>query len=94
MAGTATAVTISALQINTTIGDYLFIAVNGTDSGPASCSTNTQYQFVLNLTTNEGQQTMALLLAARASGATVTIIGTGACTSGFSTVETLGSIQY
>ena len=94
MAGTATAVTIRALQINTTIGDYLFIAVNGTDSGPAPCSTNTAYQFVLNLSTNEGQQTMALLLAARAAQATVTIIGTGDCSSGFSTIETLGSIQY
>src|ERR1700730_2915978 len=62
LAGSATGTTITHLQINATMGDYLFIAVSTSISGPPACSTNGVYQFALNLSTNQGQQTMALLL--------------------------------
>jgi len=76
-AGSVTGATITSLGVFQGIGDYLFITVNQSISG-TTCSTNS-FQFVLSLSTTVGQQTMAMLLTARASGIPVSITGSGSC---------------
>jgi hypothetical protein len=75
--------TITSLGIFQGIGDYLFISVNQTPSGVV-CTNS--FQYVLNLSTTVGQQTMAVLLAARASGLPVSITGNGSCVDNSETV--------
>lgn len=74
-------------------GNLLFINVNQASTNPPACSTNPGFQFVLALNTTLGQQTMAMLLAARASGALVTIVGSGDC-GVFATIETAVNVAY
>lgn len=71
------------------IGDYLFIQVDQSIIG-TPCSTN-PYQFALSLSTPVGQQTMAMLLAARASGLPVSITGSGTC---YDNSETVVNVTY
>lgn len=88
--------TIQAVHVNYTLGDILFVWVTGgagAVSGAPSCSAGTNYQFAVDLTTSMGQQTMALLLSARATGTAVTILGTGTC-SVYNAVETLNYLVY
>jgi hypothetical protein len=84
--------TITSLGIFQGIGDYLFITVNQTPSGTLVCS-NT-FQYVLSLSTAAGQQTMATLLAARASGLPVSITGAGVGTACVANSEPVVNVVY
>ncbi len=91
--GTVTDATITGVTMFVSIGDVLFIKTNQTVSTPASCSTNSNFQFVVSLSSATGQQMMALLLAARAGAAPISITGTGSC-SVYSNVETVNVATY
>lgn len=91
--GTVTNATITGVTMFGSIGDVLFVNTNQTVGTPASCSTNSSFQFVVSLSNATGQQMMALLLAARAAQAPVQISGTGTC-SVYGNVETINVATY
>lgn len=92
-AGTVTGATLTGVTIFSSIGDILFVSTNQTVETPASCGQNTAFQFAVDLTTALGQQTMALLLAARAAQTPISISGTGTC-SVYSNVETINVVTF
>ena len=91
-AGSSTNVTITQIFVGNSYGSLLFIAVTSKTGNPA-CNTNATYNFVLPLTTALENQMLAVLLSARATGATVTLTGNGLCDQ-FSNVETLENVSY
>jgi hypothetical protein len=62
-----------------TSGACVFIAMEGSVSGRPGCSTNPYWHFVLNLNSPSGKATFAQLLASKASGQLLNIMGTNNC---------------
>jgi hypothetical protein len=91
-AGSVTGATITQLQIGTVYNE-VFVSVNVSKTGNPSCSANGEFSFVLPLTTAIENQELALLLSARATGAPVTLTGSGLCDV-YSSVETLVTVLY
>jgi hypothetical protein len=91
-AGSVTGATIRQVQIQTNY-NMVFIAISTAKTGNPSCSANGQFGFVLPLTTALDNQMLAVLLSARATGATVTLTGTGVCDT-YPSVETLQVVLY
>jgi hypothetical protein len=92
-AGSVSNATITSVAIFQQIGDLMFVSTNQAVNSPPSCSNNAGFTFVVSLSTAVGQQTMAVLLAARSAQASVTISGSGACDL-YSNVETLVNVTY
>jgi hypothetical protein len=92
-AGSVTGATITNVLIGTNYGGMIFIEVSSAKSGNPSCSTNSNWGFVLPLTTALENQMLAVILSARTTGATVTLTGSGVCDT-YSNVETLQDISY
>ena len=91
--GSATA-NISKVGLIQSIGDVLFVQLSpATVSGAPGCAVNTEWQFVVSLTTTQGQQMLALLLDAKATNASVQLAGTGTCNV-YGNVETLDAIYF
>ena len=90
--GQVTGVHIIRLQINASLGDFVFIQTDGTPSTPASCSVNGFWQFTLPVTNAFGTQAYAALVAAYAAGTPVMLAGTGSCNEFFS-VESLSAFE-
>jgi hypothetical protein len=75
-------------------GDLLFIQVSGTVVNPAPCSTSTTWQYALSLTTAQGQQLLAMIMTAKATGsATMSFTGNGTCNV-IAGVETLDGLTF
>jgi hypothetical protein len=85
--------TITELYMGTDYGGMVFIAISGAKTNNPACSTNNTFSFVLPLTTALQSQMYAALLAARATGAQVTLNANGLCDT-YSGVETLVYITY
>ena len=91
--GSATA-NVAKVGLVQSLGDMLFVQLSpATVTGAPGCSVNTEWQFVLSLATTQGQQTLALLLEAKATNASVQFSGTGACNV-YANVETLDAIYF
>jgi hypothetical protein len=91
--GTGTNVTIVHLFTEIQLGNFVLIQVSPAPTGQPACETNGEWNFVLPLSDNTAQQTLAMLLSARATGATVTIGGLGTC-SNISSIEDIGALLY
>ena len=95
--GVATSVLISEFGIVSTLGNMVFIEINGYKANNPSCSTNGpgQWSFVLPLTTAIQQQMYTTLLTARTAGvgSPVTLVGNGMCDT-YGTVETLTNVLF
>jgi hypothetical protein len=83
---------ITAINVTKSYGEILFIKVDKPKSTPPGCDTNGFWTYVLPLTTELDKKLYAMLLTARATGAPVTLTGTGTC-SAFGTIESLNSAQ-
>ena len=92
-AGSVTGATITSIYLGNSYGSLVFIQTSVAKTGNPSCSTNGTWGFVLPLTTALENQMLAVVLSARATGATVTLTGSGVCDT-YSTVETLENITY
>jgi hypothetical protein len=84
--------TITNLYVNETSGAFAFITMTGTKSPGTSCSTSS-FSFVLSLTNGDAPQLFSMLLTARTTGATITIVGDGACDV-YAGVESLWVVSY
>jgi hypothetical protein len=62
-----------------TSGSCVFIALEGTVTGKPGCSTNSYWHFVLNLNSPSGKATLAQLIAAKASGDLMNVVGSNNC---------------
>lgn len=91
-AGTVTSATITQIEIATSYA-AVFVAVSAAKTGNPSCSTNGTWGFVMPLTSATENQMLALLLSARATSASVTLIGSGLCDT-YSGIETLQYVLY
>jgi hypothetical protein len=60
-------------------GSCVFLALEGTVTGKAACSTNSYWHFVVNLNTPSGKSTLAQLLAAQATGQLINVNGSNSC---------------
>jgi len=58
----------------------IFVYVNATPTGRPSCAAGTAYWMIHDENSEAGKKQYALLLTAKATGATVTIVGMNACT--------------
>jgi hypothetical protein len=93
--GIATQTHIVEFGLVSTLGNMVFIEVFDYKTNNPSCSTSGpgQWAFVLPLTTPIQQQMYTTLLAARAQGSPVTLVGSGICDI-YGTVETLTNVLY
>jgi hypothetical protein len=80
------------MQINMTVGSYVFIVTDTAPTNPASCSTQGLWQFTLPLSNAAGSQIYAGLVAAYMAGTPVMLEGTGSC-SEFGSVESLEAFE-
>jgi hypothetical protein len=70
----------TVLDVVTRASDGLTYAdINGTATGQPACATHS-YFMIMNETSAAGERQYAMLLAAKASGLTVTITGNNTCT--------------
>jgi hypothetical protein len=76
--GQVTGAHIIRLQINTTVGNYVFIETDMVPSSPASCSVNGLWQFTLNLANSSSAQIYAGLVSAYTTRTPVMLLGVGA----------------
>jgi len=58
----------------------IYIYMTGQGSGRPSCAANTTYWMVKDENSVTGKQQLALLMSARATSQTITIIGANSCT--------------
>jgi hypothetical protein len=78
-----------------TSGKCVFVDVGTPAPGRPGCSTNSQWEYALDLNTDSGKATYALLLTAYISGKPVTIQGSGGCAlSAAGQVENLSSAEF
>lgn len=76
-AGTITGTVASVLARASDGLTYVYI--NGSASGQPACATNT-YWMIVNETSDVGHKQYSMLLVAQATGAQVTLYGSGTCT--------------
>lgn len=93
IASTVSAAIITAIATNSNAGNVVFVQVSQAAGKQPACANNLAWQFVLPLATAPGQQTLALLLSARATGTPVTLYGSGQCDV-YAGVETLTEVIY
>jgi hypothetical protein len=91
--GTSDGVKITALTVDSATGNQIFITVSGPKSNKPACSADTTFAYVLPLTGGTSDALLQMILKARETGATVSLVGTGTCASG-SNVETLKRMSY
>lgn len=93
MPTTLSAVQIEKLNLNRSLGSKIFIRTSASpqEQTRIECHTDNNWNFVLPLESDLDKSIYSSLLAALASGKTVTLTGTNGCdeSSGYSTIETL-----
>jgi hypothetical protein len=70
--------TINYLIVRDSDG-LVYVHLSGTPTGRPACASTSTYWIIPNETNDSGKRLYALLLAAKASGQTVTIVGTNTC---------------
>lgn len=88
VAGTLLTGHVKEIQVNKSLGNVLFVQLDVTHTAPISCHVNLGWTYTLPMQSEADKKIFAMLLAARAIGATVTLFGAGACTD-FSAVESM-----
>lgn len=83
-------VTITALNINKSLGNFLFIRTS-TAPTVVGCQTNSDWNLILPLDSDLSNKIYSALLAAQASQSKVSLGGAGTCNSSFG-VELLNNI--
>jgi hypothetical protein len=91
-AGTISNGVIVQLGFDNGAPDVLFISVDGSKSPSTACSTNTSWDYVLPLNSEQGKRMYVMLLAARTAGTPVTLVGSSACPT--TDIETLHAVYY
>lgn len=76
--GTVTG-TVSSIYVNESLGSVAYVTMNGTKSSAPDCDSNSTY--VLSLTNGDAPQLFSMLLTARTTGATITLVGVARATS-------------
>lgn len=93
VSATLSGVQIDKLNLNLGLGSKVFIrtSVSPQEQARIGCHTDNNWNFVLPLENNLDTSIYSSLLAALASGKTVTLVGTNNCNenSGYPTIETL-----
>lgn len=89
-AGEATGTVTEILMLND-FPNVLFVKVSGAITGSPAC--NSQNRFVVNTETNPGKQYYAWILAAKQSGATITLYGSNSCSLVFNSEDLRGLSQ-
>jgi hypothetical protein len=79
LAGTIDSATITRLMGDENYGDKLFIDVSMSHSDPIECQTNKSWEFVLDMSTPQGEHYYSMLLTAYASKQPVLLGGAGVC---------------
>jgi hypothetical protein len=83
---------VTAVIIVPSVANAVFIQVAGGPTGVPTCSTDTAYNYAIDLSGTAGNQMYALLLSAMLAGKLVDFTGLGTCTT-YSTVEDLRSVR-
>ena len=80
LAGTIDPTSISRLMVDENYGDKLFIDATLSHSNPMECQTNNSWEFVLDMSTPQGEHYYSMLLTAYATKQPVLLGGAGVCT--------------
>jgi len=78
-AGGAQSGLVSSIHVRAQDGLISFY-MSGTASGRATCAANQPYWIIKDETSNTGKQQLAMLMAAKATGKTISVTGLGTCT--------------
>lgn len=89
-AGSTTNTTITQISLNSSFGDFIWIQTATAPTGSPTCAAS-PWNFTLSLDTTIGKNQYAVLLSALATGQTVILVGTGAC-SDWGNVESLQNV--
>lgn len=90
--GVAQHATIVKMHVRRSIGEVVFLQLSVAPTGSPSCATAAwTWHFSFPTSTEAGKKLLAMLLAAQAQGAPVTIDGTGTC-SDYAGVESLDGV--
>ena len=93
LAGTTASTLIVMLGIDDGAPNVLFIRVDKTKDNQAGCQSNGTWAYVRPLVSEQDKKIYAMLLAAKASQAPVTLAGTTNCTV-YPGIETLQAVYY
>ncbi|MBT9494366.1 MAG: hypothetical protein IV107_18925 [Paucibacter sp.] len=90
MAGTMVVGKIKEIQINKALGNVVFVQLDANHTTPISCQVNVGWTYTLPQQTDADRKIFALLSMALATGQTVRLYGSGAC-SDFAAVESISA---
>jgi hypothetical protein len=90
--GKITSTQITKLGLGTDNGAVLFIRAEGTKDSTPQCHNNSNFTFAMSLSSDLNKSMFSVLLAAKASGATVKLSGTSSC-GVFSGIEELKYVE-
>jgi hypothetical protein len=80
--------TVAEIVIDKPYGNFAFVRLDTAPTSPVACSINGYWHFTVPLATEVDKKVFAMLMTARATGAAVQLVGTGACDE-FGTIESL-----
>lgn len=81
---------IKEIQINKALGNVVFVQLDANHTTPISCQVNVGWTYTLPQQTDADRKIFALLSMALATGQTVRLYGSGAC-SDFAAVESISA---
>lgn len=87
-AGTLLTGHVKEMQVNKSLGNILFVQLDVSHNAPIACHSNLGWTYTIPMQSEADKRIFAMLLTARAIGATVTLFGSGSC-SDFSAVESI-----
>jgi hypothetical protein len=90
MAGTMGVGHVKEIQINKALGNVVFVQLDAMQTNPIACHTNLGWSYTLPQQSEADKKMFAVLTMAMATGQTVRIYGSGAC-SDFGAVESAGA---
>jgi len=92
LAGTMVIGHVKEIQLNKDMGNVAFIQLDSPQTSPIACQTNVGWTYTIPLVTDMDKKMFAVLSMALASGQTVRLYGSGAC-SDFGAVESARAVS-
>lgn len=92
IAGTVQTGKVTKLAINKDIGSLVFVYTDAAKDSTPACHANSNWRYVLSLNSELDRNLFSMLLAAKASGAKVRLVGSSSCDV-FSSIESLRYVE-
>ncbi len=79
LASTSVTGHVKDLSIQKDLGSFVFVLLDAPQTAPIACQSNPTWTYTFPQATTTDKQILAMLMLAKATGQTVTLQGSGAC---------------